>query len=160
MRLECYILNATTDRLKEVYLNFLIKGVSKSNIFKKLLAMFNKNTHSVLHPHLRDPGVLNAFICVPDKNSVSSAELPYSYLDNAISASWTKFIFVTDSDVEIYVNCKSNAAGTNNIPIKLINFAAPVILPHVTHIINLCTCHNVFFYFMEDNNSKSHTEEI
>ena len=116
-------------------------AINKKNGWKALKQMgiqINKNKE--LPANLTDPNELNAYfaefvnktnnICVNTADRYSNLEFSENKFD---------FKLATIDNIEnAYRSIKSNASGSDNISLRMLEYCTPYIFPQICHIINTC----------------------
>lgn len=132
---------ASLRREKAAYLNFLHGQKNHKELWRGLRYLnirFNNNT--VLPSTLQDPHDINDyFVSVFSKTADCNDKITYYQSNKHPDNSDFHFILIENNDVVTAINSlRSNASGVDTISLQMVKLCLPVIISHLTHIINCC----------------------
>lgn len=131
---------------KKAYFEYKLRLNGVNKIWKELNLLHNRKHENNIPDHLKNVDELNDYYinCIPklpiDQNTID-------YYNTNIKPNIETFEFkpVSEYDVQkILYSIKSNATGHDGLSIKLLLMCCPLILPFVTHIINVCLDECIF----------------
>ncbi|VEN56008.1 unnamed protein product, partial [Callosobruchus maculatus] len=133
---------ASIRREKTAYLSFLEQRRMSKELWhelKNLSVSSTKNQSTKLPEDLRDPTHANNYFCsVFDRSEANPLVLDY-YEKNLFNMNKFSFVPVDPSVIQsVVMSLKSNAAGIDTISLSMLKLCLPIIIPYLTHIVNVC----------------------
>lgn len=135
------LVNSTMEREKTAYFqHYVVNNQNNSQKMWKHIkqtSLFHSTRDFDIPPELNDPDKINEhFLNIPGNPSVDPNLIAH-FKDKRYNELEFKFKNVTESEIhKILYNINTNAAGHDNITIKMILLTLPDTLPIITHIAN------------------------
>lgn len=140
--------SSAIKREKKAYLTYSVQHKCSKDVWSDLRDMNIHVKKNVSIPaELCSPDDINKFFASNATPVPVSDDLLAFYSDHNFCEFHNPFNFAQVSETEIgsiISSIKSNACGSDNISIKMLSLCCPLLLPHLTHIINFCLMHSVF----------------
>lgn len=148
--LKNYLTTAIRNE-KKGYLNHRITVNKSKYLWKDLdtLNIHSKKVNRDIPSQISDVNNINNYFinAVPSSSNVNVQDTVEFYSNNLKVGIGTKFSFklLSMREVSDIINSiTSNASGSDEININMIKYCCPLIIPYITHIINVCLLNNVF----------------
>lgn len=134
---------------KRAYFNSKFRTNDSKTIWKELKSLnINKQKHSDLPSHLKDPNIINNhFIDSVPKSNYNNSHLIDYYKNNTLKDMPASFDFslVNDNTItDILYKIRTHAMGADGINLVMLKYCCPYVIPYITHIVNTCLITNTF----------------
>ena len=122
---------------------------SKKQIWKTLedLNVHTKKRNSDIPYNISDVNKINQYFVNAAEGTKNPNKNTLNFYTNNMLPNVGEFFFRTvDTDtIKTYLfNIKTNAAGSDNISLRMLLYCCPFIIPYLTHLVNYCIENNVF----------------
>ncbi|KAG5874915.1 hypothetical protein JTB14_023941 [Gonioctena quinquepunctata] len=138
------MVTAATGTEKKNYLIFIQNQQNSKKLWNTLNLLeivSKKNNKNEIPENLSDPNVINNHFNKSVNDLASAPSNKYEPLNSP----QVKFFNISYEDLESIINSiKSNATGTDQISIKMLEICIPFLTPILTYIVNTCFTHGVF----------------